>query len=91
MFLSLPDRCSSIERSKEGLLVLLVQRQELWVIDEEDLEVKKRVAIPLAETIVSAPNLSTAFVTVKGDVDKLIVVDLEKGKIVKNLTVLSMY
>ncbi|MBI2901238.1 MAG: trypsin-like peptidase domain-containing protein [Planctomycetes bacterium] len=74
-------RCGWIDRSKEGLLVLVTDLQELWVLDDGTLSVKKKIAVGTASLVVSSPALSAAFAA--GARDTLSAVDVKAGKVAK--------
>lgn len=60
--LAIGHECSWLEQSREGLLVVVKGRQELWVLDGDSFGRRKQISIAGVETIVSSPQLSVGFV-----------------------------
>jgi DNA-binding beta-propeller fold protein YncE/DNA-directed RNA polymerase subunit RPC12/RpoP len=75
--LNMIRRCSSLAMSGEGLLAMMIDLQEVWVIDPVSLEVKKRVSAPGAHRVVSAANLKVAFAV---GLEGFFALDLVKGE-----------
>jgi S1-C subfamily serine protease len=80
---ALSQPCSSLSRSSEGLLVLVSALQELWVIDESNLAVKRKIPVAGARDIGSSPSSPVAFAVSD---DRLAVLDLRSGRAVKELS-----
>lgn len=77
----LGHKCSWLSVSKLGLLVCVPGPQEVWVLDCETLKSSKKAPAPAATRVVSSPALEIAFAC--GGRDRLSVVDLNKGDVVK--------
>jgi hypothetical protein len=73
--------CLDMARSKEGLVVAVADRSELWVLDETTLELRKKIPVPGALKVVSAPSLPLAFTT--ADQNGLTAVDLADGRVLR--------
>jgi hypothetical protein len=71
--------------SHEGLLVASAAVQQVWVLDPQTLQVKRKISVPRVQVVASAPSLSVAFATSKEDfADELLsVLDLRSGRIVQ--------
>lgn len=70
-----------------SLLVTLHRLQQVWVIDPESLQVKRRIAVPAVFRAVSTPALSVAFAggpNIQGRKGVLLVLDLKKGEVVRS-------
>src|SRR5262249_10237360 len=83
--LDLAQHCSWLAPSAEGLLATLDVLGEVWVIDPDQLTVKRRVAVPQAESAVSSPGSSFAFAPRRkqpGEPRVVTVLDLAKGEMV---------
>jgi len=67
---------TQLNRSREGLIVLVGDLQEVWVIDETRLTVKTRLHAPGLLYITSAPSLSYAYGSTGPE---LRILDLKRG------------
>ncbi len=79
-------RAPRMALSAEGLLLTFANEKELWVVDADRLEVKKRIALPeaVADTV-SAANLSVGIVqrdTGFLGSGQILLLDLKKGEFV---------
>ncbi len=79
--------CECLALSAEGLLVSVTERSEVWVIDRDTLEVKRRIVVPGVSRIVSSPVQSIAFAVERkgramGTNRSLCALDLQKGTVV---------
>src|SRR6185295_17827538 len=74
-------RCNSLARSRDGLLVLVQDLQEIWVLDEEKLTVKKKIACGKSMRMTASPETSIVFCG-NGRED-LTAVDTSSGKAVR--------
>jgi hypothetical protein len=70
--------CTCLSVSKAGLLVTVVDLQEVWVIDPTSLQVTQRVTAPAASRVVSSPRLDVAVAA--GARTGLAVLDLVNGR-----------
>src|SRR5260370_26926423 len=75
-------RSECLALSAEGLVVALPDREEVWVIASESLEVKHRIAVANVYRVVSSPDRSIAFAA--GRASSLCVLDLKKGTVTFN-------
>jgi hypothetical protein len=78
---ALTRKCSWLSLSAKGLLVTLPTNQEVWLVDPKTLEVKTKFKVNSVQRAASVPALSVGFAY--GPHDKLAVLDLESGKVVK--------
>jgi DNA-directed RNA polymerase subunit RPC12/RpoP len=76
----LERKCDWLDISNRGMLVTLRDRQEVWLLDSDTLQMKKKYDVPKVLRAVSAPNLSIA---VAGLGRALVVIDLDTGKMAK--------
>ncbi len=75
--------CTKLERSAEGLLVLVKDSQEIWVFDEQSFAVKRKISVPGIGDICSSPSIFLAFgVTENGE--QIYTIDLIKGEVVNS-------
>ncbi len=74
--------CSSVHRSKEGLVVHVDGLQELWIVDETTLQPKRAIVVGRNHQVACSASASVAFVC--GD-SVVTVVDLATGRILKEL------
>lgn len=58
--LDMGRRCSFLALSAEGLLAAMADLQEVWVIDAMSLTVKRRIAAPAIQRVLSGPGLKFA-------------------------------
>lgn len=70
--------CEWLSMSSQGLVVTVSSSQEIWLVDPQNLQVKKKIPATTVKQAVSAPNLSVAYVS---NGKALATVDLVKGKI----------
>jgi hypothetical protein len=68
--------------SAEGPVASIADNDEIWVLDRDSLDVKKKINLPNLKRAVSAPGLSLAFAATMRGAD-LSVVDLKTGKATK--------
>ena len=72
-------KASWLNPSAEGPVVSVPDSGEIWVLDNDTFEVKKKIAVPNLKRAVSAGGLSLAFAaTMNGN--ELYVVDLKAGR-----------
>src|SRR5262249_11462782 len=73
------NRCSWLSRSSAGLVLTLPSRQEVWVVQPDNLTLRHlhRIFVPSVERAVSAPTLDIAFAP--DQLGNLYVLDLERG------------
>lgn len=64
--LDLGRRCSFLALCGEGLLAAMTDLQEVWIIDSDTLEVKRRISTPDVERILSGPDLKFALAACGG-------------------------
>lgn len=83
--LDMETRAYGLALSRQGLLVSLIEKGEIWVLDEESLAVKKVINTPGISQAVSSPNLDLAFVPTDG-YRKMNIYDLRSGRNVKSIT-----
>ena len=89
--LDLKQKTSSGGLSKDGIVIMLPGRNELWLIDEATLAVKKRIKMNNGLKVVCSPSLEIAFVTDKGSPPRsLFIIDLKKGKLVRKIDTSSL-
>jgi hypothetical protein len=84
--IDLGQKCSGMARSAEGLLVAAYGIGEVWVLDPEQLNVKKRISVPSLARVASAPSLSVAFTSddkAGFEGGTLYALDLKKGEVVR--------
>lgn len=74
----LDAQCADIERSKEGLVVVLSDLSEIRVLDEQSLEPRCTARVPGAESIACSPTSSRGYVLTGPT--KITVVDLKGGR-----------
>lgn len=74
-------KCSWLSVSKLGPLVCVPDLQEVWLLDTKTLKTLKKAPAPGATRVVSSPALEVAYAC--GGRDRLSVVDLKKGDVVK--------
>lgn len=75
--------CTWLDRSRAGLMLLLHESQDLWVVDEATLKVKKRIGVGVLSYVTSSPAAPYAYGY--GPRMDLHVIDLEAGKIVNRI------
>jgi WD40 repeat protein len=81
--LNLKRAPTSLSLSAEGLLLPMSDLDELWIVDPDSLQVRRRLPLPEhVIDVVSSPKLSHAFVQRqrKGEVGRIISLDLKAGK-----------
>ncbi|HET6427294.1 MAG TPA: hypothetical protein VFJ30_02705, partial [Phycisphaerae bacterium] len=83
MRLEIGAECSFLARSAEGLVVVVKELQELWVIDEGTFEVKRRMPAAGAIRVATSPARSIAYVLDSNGLG-LQPVDLKTGKAGRN-------
>jgi hypothetical protein len=86
--LDLGRKATWMSSSAEGLVVAIADPQEVWVVDADKLQVKKRIPVTGgASRVVSTPGLSIAFAAKGGGriEEGLAVLDLKKGETVREL------
>jgi hypothetical protein len=75
-------KASWLSPSAEGPLVSVADAGEVWVLDKDSYEVKKKIAVPNLKRAVSAEGLSVAFAaSITGN--ELYIVDLKAGRAAK--------
>jgi hypothetical protein len=74
-------KCNWMDRSKDGLLVLVQDLQEIWVLDEEKLTVKKKIPCGKSMRMTASPATGIAFAG--NGRDELTAVDTSSGKSVR--------
>jgi len=67
--LDIGQECSGLTPSGEGVLVALRGLEELWVVDRESLDVRRRIGIAGLREVVSGPDLAIAFAFVRNEAD----------------------
>lgn len=84
--LNIGQLCTWMERSRLGLVVAVAGYQELWIVDELTLKVKRRIPVASVERVATAPTLDVAFATPAGQhIPNMYVVDLNLGRVVDTL------
>jgi hypothetical protein len=82
--------CSWLSPSAEGLLLTVSSRQEIWVLDPESLDVRKRIAVPGASVATAGPSQSVAFAGAhlqdRQNSGTLYSVDLKKGVVAREIS-----
>ena len=73
--------CSWIGLSKQGLCVLVEARQDLVVLDEKSLELKKKLPVGTAKQFGASPK--SDFVFLSPERHQLLMGDLKAGKVLK--------
>jgi hypothetical protein len=68
--------CSWVSPSREGLLLTIPEKNEVWILNPDTLEVKNKLTLTGVTRMVSAPNLSVGFAFAGADI--VLVVDLQK-------------
>ncbi|MCI0638103.1 MAG: hypothetical protein L0Y72_02845 [Gemmataceae bacterium] len=76
--LDIESKCDWLTLSNQGLAVTVSGKQEVWLLDPDTLEVKKKMPAATIKQAVSAPNLNVAYVT---NGTQLAILDLAKGKL----------
>jgi predicted Zn finger-like uncharacterized protein len=61
----LGQKCSWLSVSKNGVLVTLPDKQEVWVLDPKTLKVRTKALVPAVERGVSAPALELGLATTR--------------------------
>lgn len=72
---------SWIEMSRQGLLVVVNQLQEIWVLDPENMTVKGRIAVAGVDRVASSPTSDVAFGISKQRPNEMSIIDLKKFKV----------
>lgn len=94
--LSLGQHCSWIDQCREGLIVSLDRREEVWLIRADDFSILKKIAVPGVHQAVSSPTLNVAFASMESRMlsspsasysQMVSIVDLEQAKIVRQVHV----
>jgi hypothetical protein len=78
---TLEEQVNALALCSTGILLALPDRQEVWVIDEDALEVTRRIAVGPIAQLASSPELPVAFVTRGSDSSEITVVDTEGGSV----------
>lgn len=98
--LDLGQNCTWIDQCRDGLLLTLADREELWIVDMTQLTVKKRISAPGCRRAISSPALSTAYVPIQYSAlgsayasasGMMSIIDLDAGRIAKQLLAQDLY
>ncbi len=78
------QKCGNLALSGQGLLLSVLDAQEIWIVDPENLEtVKKKIPVPSVARVTAGFDAQYAVATVALKVG-MHVIDLERGAIVKS-------
>ncbi len=85
--LEIGARVTWVSLYKEGVVVTLGDQTEIWLVDPETLEVKRKADVPSASKVYSSPSLMVGFAVLHGQGrDGLGMVDLRSGKLLRIFT-----
>jgi hypothetical protein len=84
-YLTLGSRSDEMASSREGLLVALGDEGAVWIVDEETLEVKRRIAVPGIHKVAGSRGSSLGFASSEftensREMGQLLMIDLVQGK-----------
>jgi hypothetical protein len=75
--------CAGLGLCRAGLLVLVTGSQEVWLLDEASLEVRKRIPVGACDRMASGAGLPIAFVY--GREEEFLVLDPARGEVLRTL------
>lgn len=79
----LNEEAQWLSRSALGLLVTLPAREQVWLLDPDSLEVKKRYSVLAVKRALSSPGLSLAIAAGGPENETGSVLDLKSGQVVR--------
>ena len=82
--LDIGTKCAELCASPQGLAVALDGKEQVWIVDEETLGVKKRFDVNNLKSLTCSPRTSIAFARVSGKRawDEVALIDLRHGEVV---------
>lgn len=75
------EECRSIATTSQGMAVVVADMQQLWVVDEETLEVKRRIQLPNVVMVAGLADSAICFAS--GSQNELYSVDVENGRLLR--------
>jgi len=75
-------QCAGLAKSKAGLVTYCVEQQELWLLDDKSLELRRRLSFPPVTSLAAAPASALVYVLTRGS-QVIQVVDVEKMEVAR--------
>ncbi len=77
--LDLGSPCLSVSLSREGIVVLLKSKEELWLIEERSFRVKRKITVPSISQVITTKKSSVCYALSRNR--EIAVIDLRIGNV----------